>query len=227
MSLKNSIFVTVAFLSIQSALAQPTDFLEYNYIGLTGGLGISDIQTDNFVTDSGTGYYFGFTTRGAFYNSFDLIYGISFVQNQVGILGNNLSDPNNSFDSQFIDYTMQAAQINLLGSLNIVRDHLSIEAGPILNVNGKMKLNDDGFGSFTLEGYETLKAEDIQNVSRVHFMVAGGITAGITNFRLGAMYQYGVTNLFNRFNENGEVNQESGSFEGHTSNILLMATIYL
>ena len=71
---------------------------------------------------------------------FDLIYGVSFIQNEIGVLANNLIDPSSNFQSQYVNYTMQAVQINLLGSFNIINNHLSIEAGPVLNVNGKLKI---------------------------------------------------------------------------------------
>ena len=226
MSLKNLLFVTLTILFFQFATAQ-RNYQEFNHLGISGGIGFLDIDTDNFVTERGTGYIFAFTTRGMFYNRFDLIYGISFVQNEVGIFARNFGDPNNSFQSQYVNYTIQSAQITLLTSYNIVRNHLSLEAGPILNVNGKLKLDSNNFKDFILEGYETLKAEDIQNVSKVHFFLAGGITAGIENFRLGAQYQYGVTNLFNRFNDIAEIEEPTEEkYDGHVSTVLLTAVFY-
>jgi len=226
MSLKKLLFVTLCILFFQITSAQ-RNYQEFNHLGISGGIGFFDIETDNFLTEQGSGYIFAFTTRGMYYNRFDLIYGISFVQNQVGIFANNPGDPSNSFQSQYVNYTIQAAQITLLTSYNIVRNHLSLEVGPILNVNGKLKLDSNSFKDFILEGYETLKAEDIQNVSKVHFFVAGGITAGIENFRLGAQYQYGVTNLFNRFNDIAEIEKPAEEkYNGHASTILLMAIFY-
>ena len=226
MSLTKLLFVTVTLLIFQTASAQ-RNYDHNNHLGLIGGIGLFDINTDNFQTEQGTGYMFAFTTRGAFYNNFDLIYGVSFVQNEVGILARNVNDPTNNFQSQYVNYSIQAAQINLLGSFNIINNHLSLEAGPILNVNGKLKIDQEEFENFVVEGYDSLRSGDIQNISRVHFYLATGITAGIENFRLGAMYQYGVTNFFNRFNENADIEKPDGKFEGHTSTILLTATLYL
>ena len=226
MSLKNLLFVTLTILFFQIATAQ-RNYQEFNHLGISGGIGFFDIDTDNFVTEQGTGYIFAFTTRGMFYNRFDLIYGISFVQNEVGIFARNIGDPSNTFQSQYVNYTIQSAQITLLTSYNIIRNHLSLEVGPILNVNGKLKLDSNNFKDFILEGYETLKAEDIQNVSKVHFFLAGGITAGIENFRLGAQYQYGVTNLFNRFNDITEIEKPTEEkYDGHASTVLLTAVFY-
>lgn len=227
MSLKNVIFVTLSFLIYYSGTAQ-RNFDQNNHIGITGGIGFHDITTDNFETESGNGFILGFTTRGKFYESIDLIYGVSFIQSEIGILANNPGDPTNNFQSQYVNYKMQGAQINFLGSFNIIRNHLSIEAGPILNVNGKMKLDTEDFEDFIVAGYDTLTSSDLENVSRIHFVLATGITAGIENFRVGAMYQYGVTNQFNRYNDTeGFEKPADGKFEGHTSTILLTATLYL
>lgn len=225
MSLKKFLFVTIAILFIQSLTAQ-RNYEQNNHLGLTGGIGFFDIITDDFATERGTGYAFGFTTRGAFYNNFDLIYGITFVQNEIGILARNVGDPTNQFQSQYVNYTMLSAQINFLGSMNIINDHLSIEAGPVLNVNGKMKIDDEEFENFLIDGYDNLRSGDIQNVSRVHFYGVAGISGGIENFRVGAQYQYGVTNLFNRYNDNADIEKPNGKFEGHTSTILLTAILY-
>ncbi len=226
MSLIKVLIVTASLLFFQIAIAQK-NYEQNNHLGLIGGIGFFDINTENFETEQGTGYIFAFTTRGAFYNNFDLIYGVSFLQSEVGVLARNSTDPANNFQSQYVNYTIQAAQINFLGSMNIISNHLSLEAGPVLNVNGKMKIDQEEFENFVVEGYDTLKAGEIQNVSRVHFHLAGGITAGIENFRLGAMYQYGVTNFFNRFNDNPDIEKPEGKFEGHSSTILLTATLYL
>ncbi len=226
MSLKNLLFVTIAFVFIQTTSAQ-RNFDQSNHIGLSGGISLSDIQTDNFTTEQGGGYYLSFNTRGAFWNDFDLIYGIGFLQSEIGILGSDVNSTNGNFDEQYIDYEMTGAQIKMLLSYNIIVNHLSVEAGPLLNVNGKLKLKRSGFEDFVLDGYETLRAEDIQNVSRIHARVAAGVTAGITNFRLGVQYQYGLTNQFNRFNDNPDLEQSSaGDFKGNTSNILFTAAFY-
>ncbi|MBL4662912.1 MAG: hypothetical protein JKY22_05010 [Flavobacteriaceae bacterium] len=227
MSLKNLLFVTITLFLFQIATAQ-RNYDHNNHLGLIGGIGFFDINTSDFETEQGTGYIFAFTTRGAFFNNIDLIYGLNFIQNQVGILANNLIDPTSNFQSQYVNYTMQSVQINLLGSLNIINNHLSIEAGPVLNVNGKLKIDREEFENFTVEGYDTITSGDLENVSRVHFHVAAGITAGIENFRVGAMYQYGVTNLFSRFNDSETlIVPEGKTFKGNTSTILVTATLYL
>lgn len=218
MSLKKAIFVTFLVFSFQQMDAQ-RNFEEYNRLGLTGGFTFFDISTSNFETEQGQGFEGGFTTRGSFRGSFDLIYGISFYNNKIGIRGNDLLKT----DPQSIKYQIQSAQIGLLGSLNIVKHHFSLEFGPILNVNGKMNLDNERYSDYILDGYTTLTANDIQDINRINFHVAGGITAGLKSFRLSALYQYGVTNIFDKFNDK---NFENTDFEGHSSTITLAATIY-
>lgn len=222
MSLKKLLFVTVVFSVSMQSYAQ-RNYNDYNRIGITGGLNLFDISTSDLTTDSGSGIYAGFTTRGAFYNNFDLIYGIGFNSTEVGVLGRNLTDPTSTFAEQYIDYRVQSAQITLLASCNIIRHHLSIEAGPILNVSGKLKLKSDSFEDHILDGYTTLRAKDIQDITKVNFHLAGGITAGLEQFRVSAQYQYGVTNTLNKLNE---AQLENTDFEGHTSLFIFSAIFY-
>lgn len=218
MSLRKLIFVTITVLFIQQLSAQ-RNYDEYNRIGIFGGLTLFDINTSDFVTEQGTGFAGGFTTRGSFRNNFDLIYGIGFYSTSLGIEGSTLLGT----DTQTINYTITAAQINFLGSYNIVKHHLSVEFGPVLQINSKMNVDSESLEDFVLTGYDTLTAKDIQDISKVNFHVVGGLTAGIESFRVFAQYQYGVTNTLNKLNDK---NLEKDDFEGHSSTITLGALFY-
>ena len=222
MGLKNLLFVTLVISVFQQTTAQ-RNYEEYNRLGINLGLTLFDIETDDFTTEQGTGYMGGFTTRGSFRNNFDLIYGLNFYQSEVGILGRFIDPVAATIDEQYVDYTIQAAQLNFLASYNIIKHHLSIELGPVLNINGRMKLKRDGFENYILDGYNTLRAEEIQDISRVNFRVAGGITAGLEKFRVTAHYQYGVTNMFNKLNDQS---LEKDNFEGHSGTLTLAAVLY-
>jgi hypothetical protein len=216
MSLKTLLFVTALFLIFQQSFSQK-NYEGSNHIGLTGGLTLFDINTSDLSTRQGQGFEGGFTTRGAFRNDFDLVYGISFFNSSIGVEGKLTSD------TQFIEYQIQAAQLALLGSYNIVKNHLTVEFGPILNVNSKMKLSRDAYKNYILEGYTTLRAEDIQDINRINFRLAGGLSAGLESFRLSALYQYGVTNVLGKLNGK---NLENKDFKGHSSTIIFGATVY-
>lgn len=220
MSLKSILIVTLALAFFQQSFAQ-RNFEDYNRIGITGGFTLFDITTSDLVTEQGQGFEGGFTTRGAFRNAFDLIYGLSFFNSSIGVKGS--VGPNGLGDTQFVKYQIQAAQIGLLGSYNIVKNHLSVEFGPILNVNGKMKLDTDRYQDYILEGYTTLRAQDIQDINRINFRVAGGLTAGLRSFRVGVLYQYGVTNMLGRLNDK---KLEKTTFKGNSSTIIFAGTLY-
>ncbi len=218
--LKNVLFVTLFFSFFFSSYAQ-RNFDEYNRLGLQGGISLFDINTSNFITEQQTGFTAGFTTRGSFRGNFDLIYGLSFFSNKVGVFGAPLTT--SPLDKQFIDYTIPGVQVNFLGSYNIVKHHFSLEFGPVLNVNGKMKVNSEQLENYILEGYTTLRAKDIEDISPINFHVMGGATVGLESFRLSAQYQYGVTNMFSKLDDK---NLEGGSFEGNASMIVLLAVVY-
>ncbi len=218
MSLKNLLFATFFLIFFQQTVAQ-RNYNGYNFLGLQGGLTLFDISTDDLVTKQQEGFTAGFTTRGAFRNNFDLIYGLSFQSATVGVEGRN---PENS-KTQNIGYSIQGAQLNLLGSYNIIVKHLSLEFGPILEINSKMKLDDAKFENYILSGYNALTANDIQEISRFNARLAAGLTAGLEHFRLSAQYQYGITNMLGKLNDK---NLENTNFKGHSTTIVLAAIIY-
>lgn len=219
MSLSNLTFVTLSLFIFSVSFAQPPIFQEYNLIGVSGGVSLYDISTSDLNTKQGVGFAGELTTRGTFYNEFDLIWGVGFLNNNLEILGRNLEDTG----QQYIDYTIQNFQLKLLGSWNIVRHTLTLEFGPVLNVNGKMSLDNDNFEDSILDGYTELTAGDIEDISRVNFHLQAGISSGIKRARLSAQYQYGVTNTLGNLNDK---NLENSDFKGNSSTILLTGTFY-
>ncbi len=217
MTLRRLFFVVFFLFAVHHSFAQ-RNYDGYNFLGIQGGITFFDIQTDDLVTKQKEGFVAGFTTRGSFRNDFDLIYGLSFQSASVGVEGSNILG-----DTQDIGYIIQGAQINFLGSYNIAVKHLSIEFGPIFDINGKMKLEHEEYEDYILTGYNALTAKDIQEISRFNVRLAAGITAGIEHFRIMAQYQYGVTNTLGKLNDQGLENQD---FEGHTSTIVVAGVIY-
>jgi len=218
MNLKTCYISIFAFIFLQQLYAQ-RNFNGSNFLGVQGGVTSFDIKTDDLVTNQQTGFIAGFTTRGAFRNNFDLIYGLSFQSASIevessGVLGIN---------SQNIGYTVKGVQINFLGSYNLVPKHLSIEFGPVVNINGKLKLDDDKFKDLILSGYETLSAKDIQDISKFNFHLAGGLTAGLEQFRVYGQYQYGLTNMLGKLNDKDLENKD---FKGNSSTVIFGAVVY-
>ena len=210
------IFITLALLTIQQSFAQ-RNYNNYNKMGLQAGFLLFDIATDDFVTTQGQGFGGGFSARGAFRNDFDLIYGLNFMGSNISIQGTD------GVTTQNIDYTIQGVQLQFLGSYNIVKNHLTIEFGPTLNITGKMKVKREAQSDYIISGYNELKASDLSNISPINFRVMGGLTAGLESFRATAQYQYGVTNMLNRLNDQG---LENNDFKGNSGTILLGAVVY-
>lgn len=193
---------------------------EFNVIGVSGGLTMYDIKTDDFTTTSRESYMFGFQMRGNVYNNFDMMYGISFYDTKIGVSASSAPVGGNK---EVLDYNLQSAQISVLWGYKIISEHLSIEAGPVLNINGKLTLKDTQFENYIIDGYTTMRAIDLENVSVVNFHLAGGLTAGFRNVRVFGQYQYGVTNMLNKLNNQ---NLEKDNFKGNSSLITVGVTVY-
>ncbi len=220
MSLKTFFFVTFSTIIFCQSYSQ-RNYDGYNRIGLTGGLTLFDIITSDLNTKQGQGFMAGFTSRGSFRNNIDLVYGIAFYGTQVEVFGRKEESPS---QTQYINYTISSAQITFLASYNIVKKHLSLEFGPVVNINSKMKINNDKFEDYILDGYNFLKAKDIEDISMFNFHLEGGLTTGTESFRASVQYQYGITNMLNKLNDQ---DLEYSDFKGNSSTIIIALLIYL
>lgn len=210
-------FVTV-LLFVAEATAQYRQG-DYNTIGITGGAALFDINTSDLNTKQRTGFVGTLSNRGAFYNWFDFVWEIGFVQSELEVLAWNAEQSG----KEYIGYNMQSGQLKLLASY-VVKEHLlSLEFGPVLNVNGKLNLDDEDDEGLILDGYNGMTTDQIQDITKINFRLQGGLTVGVRHFRLSAQYQYGVTNVLNNLNSQGLENED---LKGHTSTILLMGIIY-
>ena len=57
----------------------------YNRIGLQGEYLILNLNNSDFEVKPGSGFLAGFSQRGGFYNNFDIVYGISFLQASIAV----------------------------------------------------------------------------------------------------------------------------------------------
>ena len=224
MPVKQILFVTL-LLTTATLFAQRSAYGtgSYNRLGIQGGYSLFDINTSDLITEARGSFTAGFTTRGSYRNNFDLIYGINFVSNTVGIKTANPTETQNTLNPAFVNFNIIGAQVNFLASYNIVKHHFSIEAGPILNINGKMKLDNDTFENVLIDGYSTITANDIQNISIINGAAQIGVTGGLESFRLNVNYQYGFTNILGGLNDENLENQD---FKGNTSNITIAGIVY-
>lgn len=180
-----------------------------NHIGISGGITQTSLSTSNFGTSPKSGWIGGFSVRGNYYNDFSMVFGMQFTESRFSVRTTNLLAQNEE-----VDYKFLAAQIRLLLSYNIVEDHVSIEMGPVLQVNDKLKFNQDDAKNI-ITG-TALTANEIADVTKINGNVYVGISAGSKWIKAVFSYQYGLNNFLNNLNKNEELRaKNNGDFKGH------------
>jgi hypothetical protein len=181
-----------------------------NRIGISGGINQSTLMGSNFITKPGNGFAGGLSVRGNYYDNWSMIYGMQFFVNKFSL---------ESTFKQDIDYSLSGVQIRLLMSYNIIKDHISVDFGPVLQVNGKLDLQ-SADESKTLNG-TLLKANQIVDVSKINGNAYLGISAGSKVVRALIFYQYGFSNVFNNLNSQDGLTLLNGnkSFKGNIGTI--------
>jgi hypothetical protein len=200
--MKNLLF-TAAFIFASFTASAQYGERDSNRIGISVGMNQFTMNTSDFDTSPGTGWNAGLSVRGNFYNDFDMVYGIAFSENQFTI---NSTSP--LFDD--VNCKIQSAQISLLLSYKIIENHLSIEAGPMFQFNGKLDVKEEE--ELTPIDLNGTVIKDIMEIPVFNFYPTVGVTAGVRHVRLHLFYQYGVTNMFR-----GLDTPSGGSVTGHGS----------
>lgn len=203
-------FLTVALLVFTSISFAQYQNRDGNRIGISGGVNQSTLFGSNFTTKPGNGFAGGLSIRGNYYNNWSMIYGMQFFVNKFSL---------ESTLKQDIDYSLSGVQVRLLLSYNVIQDHVSIDFGPVLQINGKMSISGSD-ESKTLNG-TFLKANDILDVSKVNGNTYFGISAGGKVVRAVIFYEYGFTNIFNKLNSQDGPTLLNGnkSFKGNIGTI--------
>lgn len=203
--------------------AQRRDNDMYNRLGFQAGITYGGIQTDNFKTMERTGFFGGLTTRATVYNNFLVIYGVNFFQSNTGM---SLSEPPSGL-FQEVDFKATGVQLNLFAGHKIFGEYLSIEVGPVLQINSKWKPNEE-FEDYYVEGY-SLQAKDLEDISRVNLNAAANLSAGFSSFKFWFQYQYGVNNIFGKLNSEDLKNKDSRATDlnGHLGLAAAGIVIYL
>lgn len=180
-------------------------FAQYNYrdsnrIGVFVGMNQFTLITDSFDTKPDTGWNAGLSVRGNFYENWDIVYAIQFSENNFLVATKNLV-----LLDEDVKYTLPSAQVSLQFSYKIIPDHLSLEIGPIFQLNGKLKIDNEDENNI-ISGTPLL-AKDIVEISKFNFYPVAGITFGVKHVRLNFSYQYGLFNTLGNLNyENLGVN---------------------
>lgn len=176
-------------------LATTFGYAQYGYrdgnrIGISAGISQTTLFTNNFDASPGMGFAGGLSVRGNYYNNWSMIYGMQFFSNNFSL---------ESSLNQEMKYNFQGVQVRLLLSYNVVEDHVSLDFGPVLQINGKLK-TDASNESRTIKG-TGLTANQIEDISPVSGNVYLGISAGSRTIRAVLFYEYGFTNILNKLNK--------------------------
>ena len=130
--------------------------------------------------------------------------------------------------SESIEYKLMAVQAQFLFHAKIAKDYFMLDAGPMLQYNGQLDLKDSEQGNYLINGYTNLLAEDISDISKFNINASIGATAGFDHFKLRVQYIYGITNMFNKLNDqNLNTAPSNETFKGNQSMLVFMAFIYL
>lgn len=186
------IFLTSVTTLISMFCFSQYEYRDSNRIGISFGVNQFTLNTNNFQTKPGTGWNGGLSMRGNYYDNWDALYAMQFSENNFSV------STNSGFITEDTNYKLSSAQISFLFSYKIVENHLSIEMGPLVQINGKLSVEKDKENNI-ISG-TTLLAKDIVDISKFSFYPVVGITAGVRHVRLNVSYQYGVNNMLGNLN---------------------------
>nr|WP_314895766.1 PorT family protein [uncultured Flavobacterium sp.] len=193
-------YLTLVFILISITVFAQYDYRDSNRIGISFGVNQFTLSTNNFQTKPATGWNAGLSMRGNFYNNWDMVYAMQFSENNFSVATKSLFLANED-----VNYKLASAQISLQLSYKLIENHLSVEFGPLVQVNGKFKVDSENENNI-ISG-TTLLAKDIVDISKFNFYPTVGITFGVRHFRANISYQYGINNMLeNLKNKNLGVN---------------------
>jgi hypothetical protein len=115
----------------------------------------------------------------------------------------------------------------LLLCYKIAGSNFSLDVGPVLQVNSKLKF-DGADGNNSIAEIPALRMKDIEEVTTINANIKGGISGGFDNLRVGVYYQYGLTNFLNNLNKQEEIKIiTSEKLKGHLGIISAHVVVYL
>lgn len=212
--------LVVLFVMISSVSLAQRGHKDSNRIGIGAGLTQMSIYTDNFSVTPEAGWIGGLSVRGNYYNNWQMSFGMFFTDSNFSI-----PSQNGLLQSKTM-YKMSAVQIYIVPSYVAIEDHLNLEFGPVLQINGKLTIDKDDENNLLLD-QPGLIAKDIVDVSKINANFYVGINGGIKNVRARIGYQYGLTNFFRNLKNNDNVKLLGEKMKGNIGLISGQITIYL
>lgn len=199
MQQKSTLLLVAICISFVTLLhGQPKSYNIVNGFGVHGGITKFDIITDNFVTKSNTGWLGGMSATVDIPNRwYNVSYSIQLSENNLDIFGRQnvvgaIDEP--------IEFKLFTAQVALLAHIKLIGANVTLDAGPMLQYNSEMELNNKNQAQHILANYNNLTADEIRGISKFNADGIVGLTAGYDSFKIRAQYIYGFTNILNKLN---------------------------
>lgn len=226
--LKLYLLVAVCTSFVTKNFAQVRNYDIINTVGISGGLTQFNLNTDNFNTTAGTGWFVKGTSIADFPKRiYNLSYNIQLSQNKLSIAGREaIGLESNAVD---INYKILAAQVSMLFHLKPINmlDYFTLDIGPMLQYNGKLTLEDDAQDTIFIHNYQDLQAKDIEDINNFNANITAGASVGVKRFKLTAHYVYGFLNSIDKLNDNNFSNSvNSSTFKANQSMWLFGASFY-
>lgn len=198
---------------------------EYNRLGLQAGANYFNIVTNDFQVDPKVSWTAGFTARASFYENWQFVYGINFYDFQIDIEGREKVELTSPIEA--IEYNMIGVQGNFFASYKLYDHYLSVEVGPVVQVNGKLEARQDK--ELWYVGNYNVNAIDIEKVSTFNVNMALGLSGGMETVKFWVQYQYGLNNMLKGLDDEGLQEKDSGltNLKGHMSMVAAGITMFL
>lgn len=214
--LKISLVILTLFSSLTFAQGRGGQS-EYNMFGLKAAATLFDIKTDNFNTIAESGFIGGLATRGDFYDNWDIQFGINISENKLKVQAREFVVT----PIKEIEYSLLNAQVQLLFGYKIFGGNkhlnnkfkLTVELGPVLMVNSKMKLSNKAHENYIIED-ALITAKELTDVTPINANGLVGLSMGLARLRIFGHYQYGFNNFLNKLNK---LEGNTEKFKGHVS----------
>lgn len=207
-------FLAVVFSVFTSSIFAQYGNRDGNRIGISGGISQSNLFTSNFDSKPGIGFAGGLSVRGNYYNDFSMIFGMQFFYNTFSLESTSVS-----LAKKDTEFSVSGAQVRLLLSYNIVKDHVSVDFGPVLQVNGKMNVQEAD--ETNIINGTLLQAKQIEDITKINGNLYFGVSAGNRIVRAVVFYQYGVNNILNNLNKENSLKTLNGGddFKGNLGTV--------
>ncbi|MDI9309194.1 MAG: hypothetical protein QM535_03165 [Limnohabitans sp.] len=184
-----------------------------NRIGISGGVTHTSLTTNNFKTSPSIGWIGGLAVRGNYYNNWSAVFGMQFTDSNFIL---QAASPSSLTQIEDVNVKLSAVQVRLLLSYNVIKDHVSIDLGPVLQINGQLSVADKDKKN-VLPLSPAVKVEDLLEVNKINGNAYIGFSAGTKRVRAVVFYQYGFNNFLSNLNKNDDLVSRNNNkmFEGH------------